>query len=62
MPQAQHFAYFPHRQSLARHSHPSLLGKGWELPLVEDSQQQQPVAACRTVFMITGIGVHDRPD
>ena len=60
--QAQHLAYLPHRQSLARHSHPPLLGKGSGLPLVEDCQQHRPTVAFRAAFMITGIGVHDRPE
>ena len=41
-PQPQHLAYLPHRQSLARHSGPLLLGKGSALPMVEDCQQQRP--------------------
>jgi hypothetical protein len=60
--QAQHLAYLPHRQSLARHSHPPLIGKGSGLPLVEDCQQRRPTVALPAVFMITGIGVHDRPE
>ena len=38
-PQPQHLAYLPHRQSLARHLDPLLLGKGSTLPVVEDCQQ-----------------------
>ena len=30
--------------------------------MVEDCQQQQPDMRLRTVFMITGIGVHDPPE
>ena len=38
-PQSQDRAYLPHRQSLAWHAGPSLLGKGPKLPLVEDCQR-----------------------
>jgi transposase-like protein len=41
---------------------PPLLGKGSGLPVVEDSQQQRPAMRLRTVFMITGIGVHNPPE
>ena len=51
-PQPQHLTYLPHRQSLARHSRPPLLGKGSGLPLVEDCQQQRPA-------MSAPDGVHD---
>jgi hypothetical protein len=61
-PQAQHLAYLPHRQSLARHSDPLLLSKGSGLPTVEDCQQQRPTVTRPTLFMITGTGVHDQPD
>ena len=30
--------------------------------MVEDCQQQRPAMRLRTVFMITGIGVHDPPE
>jgi len=30
--------------------------------MVEDCQQQRPTVTLRTVFMITGTGVQDRPD
>ena len=62
MPDAEDKAYLPHRQSLARHSRPPLLGKGSGLPLVEDCQQQRPTMTLRITFMITGIGVHDPPE
>jgi hypothetical protein len=61
-PLAQHLAYLPHRQSLARHSDPLLLGKGSALPMVEDCRQQRPTVAPQIAFMITGTGVHDRPE
>ncbi len=41
-PQPQNFSNLPHRQSLARHSGPSLFSKGSALPLVEDCRQLRP--------------------
>ena len=38
-PQPQHLTYLPHRQSLAWHLVPLLLGKGPKLPTVEDCQR-----------------------
>ena len=61
-PQAQHFAYLPHRQSLSRHPDPLLLAKGSILPSVEDRQRNRPAIATTAAFMITGIGVHDPPE
>ncbi len=68
--QPQRLAYLPHRQSLARHSHPPLLGKGPGLPLVEDCQQHRPTVTLRNALMSTGnrcsrstgTGVHDQLD
>jgi hypothetical protein len=53
-PQAQYLAYLPHRQSLARHSDPLLLGKGSNLPVVEDCQRSRPATPLPNAFMITG--------
>ena len=30
--------------------------------MVEDCQQQRPIVTLRMAFMITGTGVHDRPE
>jgi hypothetical protein len=61
-PQAHNLAYLPHRQSLARHSDPLLLGKESNLPVVEDRQRNRPPKVTPSLFMITGFGVHDRPE
>jgi hypothetical protein len=53
-PQAQYLAYLPHRQSLARHSDPLLLGKRSNLPVVEDCQRNRPATPLPNAFMITG--------
>ena len=69
-PQPQHLPYLPHRQSLARHSDPSLLSKGPDLPMVEGCQQQRPALTAphrvhdhrNRCSRSTGCGVQDRLD
>ena len=53
-PQAQYLTYLPHRQSLARHSDPLLLGKRSNLPVVEDCQRNRPATPLPNAFLITG--------
>ena len=47
-PQPQHLTYLPHRQSLAWHLVPLLLGKGPKLPTVEDCQRPTTTPPRRT--------------
>jgi hypothetical protein len=58
-PQPQNLTYLPHRQSLARHLDPLLLGKGPTLPSVENCQPPRLAAAITSVIMITGLADHD---
>jgi hypothetical protein len=61
-PQTQQLSYLSHRQSLARHLDPLLLGKRSKLPSVEDCQCQQPDIAITSMIRITGSRDHDPPD
>jgi hypothetical protein len=60
--QPQKFTYLSHRQSLARHHAPLLLGKKSTLPAVEDCQRQPSGAVTSGVIRITGINDHDPPE
>jgi hypothetical protein len=59
--QPQNLTYLPHRQSLARHSDPLLLGKRSTLPSVEDCQRPRSENAISSVTMITGTNDHVPP-
>src|SRR4029077_8679421 len=61
-PQPQHLAYLSHRQSLAWHSHPRCVAKDWDYPWLKTCGSNDPLRRSRTAFMITGTGVHDRPE
>src|SRR5476649_1788056 len=60
--QPQKLTYLSHRQSLARHLDPLLLGKRSTLPSVEDCQRQPSGAVITGMIKITGIDDHDRPE
>jgi hypothetical protein len=61
-PQPQQLAYLSHRQSLTRHPDPSLLGKGSELPVIEDCQRRRQTPVPLNVITITGTDDHDPPE
>jgi len=60
--QPQKLSYLSHRQSLAWHIDPSLLGKRSTLPSVEDCQRQPNGAVISGMIGITGISDRDPPE
>jgi hypothetical protein len=56
--QPQDLTYLSHRQSLAWHPDPLLLGKRSKLPSVEDCQRPRSEHAISSVIMITGTDDH----
>ena len=60
--QPQKPSYFPHRQSLAWHLDPLLLGKRSNLPSVEDRQRQPKSTVIPGMIGITGIDDRDPPE
>jgi len=60
--QPQKLSYLSHRQSLAWHLDPLLLGKRSTLPSVEDCQRQPNGAVISGMIAITGIDDRDPPE
>jgi hypothetical protein len=60
--QPQKLSYLSHRQSLARHLDPLLLGKRSKLPSVEDCQRQPNGAVISGMIRITGIDDRDQTE
>src|SRR5215469_10532466 len=60
VPQPQHLADLPHRQSLSWHPGPPPFGKGTGLPLVEDCRQHWPSVTPSDRPMTAPTGVHDQ--
>jgi hypothetical protein len=60
--QPQKLSYLSHRQSLAWHLDPLLLGKRSTLPSVEDCQRQPNGAVISGMIGITGIDDRDPPE
>jgi hypothetical protein len=60
--QPQKLSYLSHRQSLARHLDPLLLGKRSKLPSVEDCQWRPVGAVISGMIGITGIDDRDPPE
>jgi hypothetical protein len=60
--QPQKLAYLSHRQSLAWHLDPLLLGKRSTLPSVEDCQRQPNGAVISGMIGITGTDDRDPPE
>jgi hypothetical protein len=57
--QPQQLTYLSHRQSLARHLDPLLLGKRSKLPSVEDRQRRCSAIVTSGMIRITGNGDRD---
>jgi hypothetical protein len=60
--QPQKLSYLSHRQSLAWHLDPLLLGKRSTLPLVEDCQRQPAGVVISGMIAITGISDRDQTE
>jgi hypothetical protein len=60
--QPQKLSYLSHRQSLAWHLDPLLLGKRSTLPSVEDCQRQPDDAVISGMIGITGIDDRDQTE